>query len=237
MSSIDTGRIYSRDRVFAAACAAMRINGEYVKRSNNNARYRVENRPDANATKLPNGSIMKVLLASEDGNNILPEDYEKGEEVRTYFCSMVHLIFSGDAREFIKEAVNASTCDEIPENSTLLMLIASLPSCYEKNIKRQRDRESLRELTENSAPLSEQVGQTVHKSVIIVDSIFKKRFSSYAVNALVNDSDGTTHIVFFFDRNVWTKGETYKLSGRIKSKGPYSTQLHYVRQILEKEIK
>jgi hypothetical protein len=124
---------YDRADVFAAAVAAQRINGEYVKRTVSSpygfrrTRYPIKPQIDPNSTKLPNGSMMKVMLAS-DRSNITPEDYERGEEIRAYFCSMITLVFSGDAKDFIKAAVEASTEEQIPEAGKMIMLIASLPS-------------------------------------------------------------------------------------------------------------
>jgi hypothetical protein len=237
-------KFYSRDVVFAAAVAAQRINGEYVKRTNTQSYYRGSygnpNPPkqDPNDTKLPNGSMMKVMLAS-DRSDITPEDYERGEEIRQYFCSMITLVFEGTAKDFIKAAVEASTTEEIPEAGPMIMLVASLPSIYDRNIQRNKERVALSDKTQNSIPLDQGIGENVKLNVTVLDSIFKERFSSNAVNAMVNNILGN-RVVFFFDRKTWTKGHTYNLSGRIKSKGNQTTQLHYVRQLTpngqEKEI-
>lgn len=224
---------YPRDLVFAAACAAQRINGEYVKRTSQQYRNPHEKKPDANGTKLPNGSIMKAILAS-DRSDILPQDYEKAELVRSFFCAMITLVFSGDAREFMKSAVDAATCEEIGDSSQMLMLVASLPSVYETNTKRQRERDSLREISENSIPLKNHEGESVKLTVRVIDSIFKQRWGSYAVNALVEGTEDT-HVIFFFDRKPYEKDKTYHLSGRIKSKNGQTTQLHYVRQAEDKK--
>jgi hypothetical protein len=233
---------YDRADVFAAAVAAQRINGEYVKRTVSSpygfrrSRYPVcyPNKPqiDPNSTKLPNGSMVKIMLAA-DRSDITPEDYERGEEIRAYFCSMITLVFSGDAKDFIKAAVEAATEEQIPEAGKMIMLIASLPSVYERNIKRNKEREELSTLTQNSIPLTESIGTNVKLKITVIDSIFKERFGSYAVNAFVNNIPGN-RMIFFFDRTNFKKGETYNISGRVKSKGNQTTQLHYVRDVTPK---
>ena len=105
--------LYPRDLVFAAACAAQRINGAYVKPTDH-ARFvnhiygharpnAISTAVEVNATKLYNSAIMKTILAS-DRSDILPQDYIRAEEVIAHFCSMITLVFSGEARDFIKDA-------------------------------------------------------------------------------------------------------------------------------------
>jgi len=227
-------KFYNRADVFAAAVAAQRINGEYVKRTNTQnfrGSYANPNPPktDPNATKLPNGSMIKVMLAS-DRSDITPEDYVRGEQVREYFCSMITLVFEGTAKDFIKAAVEAATTEGVPEAGPMIMLIASLPSIYERNIQRNKEREALSNATNESIPLDNHLGETVHLNITVIDAIYKDRFNSTAVNALVNNVLGN-RVVFFFDKKNWTKGNTYNISGRIKNKGNQTTQLNYVRQL------
>jgi hypothetical protein len=227
---VENAILYPRQDVFAAAVAAQRINGEYVKRTDSQkftTRIQKPQRTDAYGTKLSNGSMMKVILAS-DRSDILSEDYERAETIRDYFCSMITLVFEGTAKDFIKTAVDAATSEEISESGNMLMLVSSLPSVYERNIKRNAEREHLSKLIESSVPLSNNIGESVKLHVTVVDSIYKERFGSYAVNAIVT---GTNQLVFFFDRHEWVKGSKYNLSGRIKSKINKTTQLHYVRQL------
>jgi hypothetical protein len=230
---------YSRDLVLAAACAAQRINGKYVKRDSPQGfrgfRYSApEKKPNANSTKLPNRTLMKAMLES-DRSDILPEDYAEAEAVRTYFCSMITLVFSGDARDFIKAAVDVATSDEIPEMGQMFGVAASLPSIYKQNIKRKIERDYLQSFINDSTPLTGHLGETVKLNVTVLDSIYKDRFGSNAVNALVNNMPDH-HVVFFFDRNKWIKGNIYNMSGRIKAKHQQTTQLHYVRQVTNKEM-
>ena len=238
--------LYPRDIVFAAACAAQRINGEYVKRADANygAKYGFRNPKaistsvESNATKLYNSAIMKILLAS-DRSDILPEDYSRAEEVRSHFCSMITLIFSGDARDFIKDAIEASVAEEIPNAGKIFGIVASLPSIFEKNTKRSIERATLNEMIAESTPIEGMIEEPVRFNVTVIDSIYKERFGSRAVNVKVNNVSGN-HVLFFFDKKEWTKGNKYNISGRIKNKQNQITQLHYVRQLTpngkEKEI-
>ena len=238
---------YSRDLVFAAACAAQRINGEYVKRAytpfvpyRTYGRYRNDYhapapapKVDPNGTKLYNSAVMKAILAS-DRNDILPEDYERAEEVRSYFCSLITLVFDGNAKDFVKSAVDAATSEEIATNDKLFGVTASLPSIYQRDLIRKQQREVLSTLTDVSIPLDERAGTTVRLNATVIDAIYKERWGSTAVNVMVNNLIGN-RVVFFFSKDNWVKGSTYNISGRIKAKGNQTTQLHYVRQITDKE--
>lgn len=219
----EPAKIYTRNDVFAAAVAAQRINGDYIKKKFIPV---VENKE--NSTKLSNGALMRIILASGK-TDILPEEYETAETIRQYFCSLVTLVFEGTAREFIKAAVDASTTDEITDGSPMFMLVASLPSVYAKNLQRQQEREALTNAIQNSTPLHEvSYGTIVKLEGTVIDSIYKQRFGSNAVNVLVEDEHGK-HVVFFFDRDNWNKGGKYKFSGRVKNVGNQTVQLHYVR--------
>jgi len=242
---VDEPILYSRDLVFAAACAAQRINGEYVKRtdtqfSGNGFRSAkaISTAAESNATKLYNSALMKALLAS-DRSDILPEDYERGEEVRSHFCSMLVFVFEGTARDFIKDALAAAIAEEIPNAGKMFGIVASLPSVVDRNVRRRVEREALNALISQSTPIDGNLEETVKFNVTVVDSVFKERFGSSAVNVKVNNVLGN-HILFFFDKKTWTKGCKYNISGRIKNKLNQITQLHYVRQLdpsgKEKEI-
>jgi hypothetical protein len=223
---------YPRDLVFATACAAQRINGQYVKRPFIPfSRYYpvyvpVAKRVEPSDTMLYNAALMKSILAS-DQSNILPEDYEYAELVRNYYCSKIAYVFGGEAGDFLKNAVDAASTEEIATGEKLFGLTASLPSCYANNVKRDLERNNLRELTDNSIALDAEIGQLVILNVKIVDAIFKEKWQSNAVNALVNNVSGN-RMVFFFSKHSWTKGNTYNVSGTIKNKGNQTTQLNRV---------
>lgn len=228
-AEVAESKFYARADVFAAAVTAQRKNGEYVKRYSPQANP-LAPKSSPNDLKLPNGTMMKAILSS-DRSDITSEDYERGEQIRQYFCSMITLVFEGTAKAFIRAAVEAATTEEIPEVGPMIMLVASLPSIYERNIKRNVERDELSNITQNSIPLDQAEGETVKLNVTVLDSIYKERYNSNAVNVMVNNMLGN-RVLFFFDRKNWVKGNKYNLSGRIKKKGNQTTQLHYVRQLI-----
>lgn len=235
-------RMFPRDKVWGAAVASQRVNGEYVKRLNTTVyrgrsryRYSAPIPPPVvgpNKSKLANVALMRIML-DNDSVDVTPEDYEKAEVIRAYYCSMITLVFSGDARDFVKNAVDAATTEEIPERGSLFPLIASLPSVYATCMIRNEQRNKLRNYSDNSIPLDEAEAHSVHLNVTILDCIFKDRFGSNAINALVNNIPGQ-RVVFFFDRTPFVVGESYNISGLIKKKGNQTTQLHYVRNLAPK---
>lgn len=230
--------VYNRDDVWAAACAAQRINGEYVKRQGELVKMRerqatisgrkIENDPTGN--KLTNVALMRILLGG-DMKDITPKDREKGEETRRYFVSLFSLAFTGDLIDFYKSAIMAANLEEVADADKAMPLIACLPSSYERDESRRLDRDKLDSISMNSVPLSAAIGDTVQLEFTVVDCIFKPKFGTYAVNGTTMD-DGNFHLVFFFEKGTnWPVGSVRHVSGRIKSIKGNTTQLHYVREL------
>jgi hypothetical protein len=208
--------MYTRKDVFAAACAAFRINGEYIKNTFGSAK-----------SKLPNGLIMKAIL-SGDHSDILPEDYEFGNTILTYFSSLITLIFSGDAREFLTKAVEAAATEEFSSNSQLIMVVASLPYTYEKNKQREEKRAIIDSYIASSTPVPyAQTGVWIATRGKVIDSIYKKRFGSNAVNVLIDNK----HVVYFFDgHSNWSVGEIYNFGGLVRNVNSHTVHLVGVMQ-------
>ena len=214
---------YPRDLVFAAACAAQRMNGEYVKRT---APQYKDTTNTANKTKLPNSTLMKAILSS-GGEDILKEDYEYSQLVRDHFCSLISSIFDGSAKDFVRLAVEAATIESVTLSGQIFGVIASLPSVYEYNIRRKKEREELSEYIEGSTPLNANIEDSVKLNITVIDTKFNKRFNTNAVNGVINNTD-CKQVVFFFIKKSLVKGKTYNITGRIKNKNQQTTQLHRV---------
>jgi len=232
-----TEKMFPRDQIWAATAAAQRMNSEYVKRGVSSKLIREGNKnyPIQEATpldmKLTNAALMRIFLTS-DQSDILPEDFVKGETIRVHFASNVTLLFEGTIQSFLKQALDASTQEEFDLKDKAIPLIASLPASYARDVKRREERDDLSELSMNSRLLSGNLYDTVELEVTIVDCIFKSKFGSHAVNALVN---GTNQLLFFFEREMFKMGDVVKISGRIKAFHGNTTQLNYVRNLSKKE--
>jgi len=114
---------YLADDVWAAACQAQKINGEYIKTSMPNDVLRRTNR-----------SIVESLLA--DTTQITDESREQGKKVRQYYQAYTFKILKGiKLGEFDNYAMVISNSEVIDTNYALAVTI-SLPQSYERGIKR-----------------------------------------------------------------------------------------------------
>lgn len=142
--------------IWAAAVAAQRINGAYVKRHHSDTMYDPYNwgklNPD-NSNKLTNIALMRIFIKS-GLTDVSEDDFEQGKIIRDYFCSLIHLVFSDDAGKFFRAAITAATFTEIPLGDKTLALIASLPNMYYARMEQESNERAYDELLEKSVPLS-----------------------------------------------------------------------------------
>jgi hypothetical protein len=172
---------------------------------------------------------MRIFLQG-DQSDLTSEDFDQGEVIRGHFCSMFALTLLGVAEGFLTATIEAAILEEIAASSKLIPLIASLPSVYATNIARTKKREKLEQLASMSTKLAGTVGDRVQLTVTIIDSIYKRKFGTYAVNGQVI---GTGQMIFFFERNKFEEGQQIIIAGSIKSFNGNTTQLAYVHKIKE----
>lgn len=122
--------------IFAAACAAQRINGQYAKETH--AVY------EGGSPWLPDGSdapytmikankiLVREWLAAGDTSSILDVDHAEATAVRGYWQLKLFNVLNGTASDYEKTAVGAASSDEIDSfDHKTIGVIASLPAAYE----------------------------------------------------------------------------------------------------------
>ena len=93
--------------VWAAACAAQRINGTYAKSI-------VVSDSDPSLNVTPNRDIMRQMITE---NTVTAADVEQGKLVRVYFQGLTFQILKGKTlNEFQNNALAISNRDEIVSN-------------------------------------------------------------------------------------------------------------------------
>ena len=119
---------HNADDVWSAAVAAQRINGSYIKLS-------MISESDPALTKISNRMLVEKLLVDQSG--ITDEDREQGKKVRSFYQAFTFKILKGTRlNEFDNTAMLIANRDVIEGNYDIAV-IASLPSCYERGVKRQ----------------------------------------------------------------------------------------------------
>ena len=199
--------------VWAAACAAQRINGSYVKV------VPVENNEYITET---NRQIVDNFLANTD--LITESDREQGETVRKYYQGYTFKILQGKKlSDFDNTAMVISNRDVIESNYDVAV-IASLPSCYERAIERDNKN---RKLEFASGGFVGTVGDKVTVNVEIVRSSFSQQYSTYFISGVTTDDQA----VFFSYRDAIEPGKIIVAQGTVKRHGENITQLNRVKVV------
>ena len=203
------------DDVWAAACQAQRTNGAYVKLS-------VLTEADKGQNKLSNRQIVESLLV--DTTLITDESREEGKQVRAFYQAFTFKILQGkQLSEFDNNAMLIANRDVITGTYDLAV-IASLPSCYERGVKRQTVDQRI-----NFARggFIGQVGKKVSTSVEVLRSVYSQTYNVNFVTGINSDDQA----VFFAYKKELEVGKMYDIYGNVKAHRDTTTQLNRVKVI------
>ena len=110
--------------IWAAACAAQRIQGKYIKVTD----VLQEN-------QVPNRSIMLDLISSDDDNGILQEDYDLAENIKTFYSRLTFKMLTDEPMNNFKKEILKLVSAETITNIYQLTVLASIPSTYVREAK------------------------------------------------------------------------------------------------------
>jgi hypothetical protein len=203
------------DDVWAAACQAQRINGAYVKQSawtETDATYRLSNR-----------QLTEQFLA--DTTTITDEDREQSKKVRAFYQAFTFKILQGKhLSEFDNNAMVISNRDTITSTYDLAV-ISSLPSCYERGVKRQTVDQRVNFAT---GGLIGTVGKKVSTSIEVLRSAFSHTYNVNFITGINSDDQ----VVFFAYKKELEVGKMYDIYGTVKGHRDNTTQLNRVKVIV-----
>jgi hypothetical protein len=205
---------FNANDVWGAACAAQRINGKYVKLS------MLSSDPGVNCQS--NRQIVNSLLT--DPWMITKEDYEQGKKVRAFYQAYTFKILQGkQLSEFDNAAMVIANRDIITSDYDVAV-ISSLPSCYERGVKRQTVDQRI-----NFAQggFIGQVGNKVSTSVEVLRSVFSHNYNVNFITGINSDDQ----VVFFAYKSELEVGKMYDIYGTVKGYRDNSTQLNRVKVI------
>ena len=204
------------DDVWAAACQAQRTNGAYVKLS-------VLTESDKSQNKLSNRQIIESLMV--DTTLITDEDREQGLKVRAFYQAFTFKILQGkQLSEFDNNAMVISN-REVITSTYDLAVIASLPSCYERGVKRQTVDQRVNFST---GGLIGAVGNKVSTSVEVLRSVFSQTYNVNFVTGINSDDQ----VVLFAYKKELEVGKMYDIYGTVKGHRDNTTQLNRVKVIV-----
>jgi hypothetical protein len=196
--------------VWAAACAAYRINGGYVKWAET-------------TSQRSNKEIVKELLQNPV-ELITEQDLEQGQLVRTYIAKTATMAsLRGTLDTWGREMARVSQLAVI-ENSYDLNVIASMPQTYERQLQRDRVHERL------SAADQDYVATAGHKlelDVEVLENRYSRKWSTYYVTVI----DTENRAWYFAYRSGLKKGERVTIRGTVKRPADGMVQLNRVKLI------
>jgi hypothetical protein len=203
------------DTVWAAACQAQRVNGAYVKLS-----VLSESDPDLNLQS--NRQIVESLLV--DPTQITEEDMEQGRKVRAFYQGLTFKILKGiKLSEFDNTAMVISNRDIINDCFDIAV-ITSLPSCYERGVKRQSVDQRIAFATGGMVGT---IGSKVSCTIEVLKSVYSQKWDTHYITGITSDEQ----VVFFAYKQELATGQQRDIYGTVKAHRDNSTQLNRVKII------
>jgi len=203
------------DTVWGAACQAQRINGSYVKLS-------VLSESDPQTNKLSNRQIVENLLV--DPTQITEEDMEQGRKVCAFYQGLTFKILKGiKLSEFDNTAMLLANRDTIDTRYDLAV-IASLPSCYERGVKRQTIDQRIAFAT---GKIVDSIGSKISLTIEVLKSVYSQKWNTFYITGITSDDQ----VVFFAYKQELPIGQQRDIYGTVKAYRDNSTQLNRVKVI------
>lgn len=200
---------------FAAAAAAHRVNGGYIKQDvttfHDEGGYTVE--------KVANKKLIRQFLTGDF--DITDADREMGEKVRQHCHGLSFKIITGATLSDFEIAMLRIAETEKVDSNYDLAVIASLPATFDRAQIRQAQNVRLREA---AGTLSNAVGTKVELDIEVVRCNFSNQWETFFVTAIVDNA-----VVFFAQKKAIEVGSAVRIKGKVKDHKADRTQLSHVK--------
>lgn len=211
---------YTVSDVWAAACAAQRINGAYYK----DVAYEWDEVARVQrVVKRKNRDIMMEFLQNPD--RILVEDVEAGEQCRKFLeQDITFRALKGRLTEFDNSTKKVLAVKErfyTVSNNYELAVVACLPN----SAKRARNRQDLLARLATCSAVDANIGDKVQLNVEVLESKYNNNFNIYWITAVTEDNCA----VSFSRKESYDVGTWLTIVGKVKNQTHNSTQLNYVK--------
>ena len=212
---------YTQSDVWAAACAAHRVNGGYFKE------FVFEHDLTTNQRKLvkrKNRDIMMEFL--QDPTNLTVDDIERGEYCREFLQSdLTFRTLKGKTGEFdsaIKKVLAVQGLFDAWHHKYELAIVACLPQSVERSEVRQNS--ETRVQFAQGGYIGD-IGDKVDLNVEVLNSNFSKQYNIYWVRAITEADQA----VFFSSKEAYDPGTWITIKGTVKAHQHNLTQLNRVK--------
>jgi hypothetical protein len=202
---------YNTVDVFAAACAANRVNGGYLKYTETN--------DESGTSKLANKILIRQFL---DGTfDVRDSDREQGEKVMQHCRSLTFKLLTDKRLSDFEQNMLSIVEKETLDSNYDIAIVSSLPNTYNRSEYRRAVDTRIRE-TEG---VFGTVGERVQVTAEVVKSYFSDQWGTNFITAITDDNKQ----VFFAYKQSLTVGDNINIDGKVKAHRDNSTQLNYVK--------
>ena len=214
------GVTHSVDNVWAAAVAALRMNGSYVKETT----YILDMDKNVSVVdKRRNRDIMLDILANPALLTV--EDIAQGQECRKFLQNDITFrALKNKLTEFdssVSKVLAVEDDFDTVKHKLELAVVACLPQSHARSLERQAVQDRVRQ---TSGALIGTPGVKVQLDVEIIKSNYSQQWTTwYATGVTVDNS-----AVFFAYRQELARGAKYTIQGTVKAHRDGSTQLNRV---------
>lgn len=209
--------VYSVADVFAAACAAQRINGSYLK--NDDITFHDDG--DHTVNNVANKTLVHQFLKGELGMTL--EDHEMGDKVMQYCRSLTFKLLSDKRLSEFEQAMLTIVEKSTTDSNYDIAVVASLPASYERSLVRAEQNVRLREA---SGCIDADVGSKVELDIEVVRCNYSNEWNVFYVTAITEGG-----VVFFAQSNKIDVDSKVRIKGKVKRHKEDRTQLSHVKLI------
>jgi hypothetical protein len=206
---------YNTVDVFAAACAANRVNGGYLKYTETN--------DESGTSKLANKVLIRQFL---DGTfDVRDSDREHGEKVMRHCRSLTFKLLANKRLSDFEQNMLSIVEKETLDSNYDIAIVSSLPNSYDRNEYRRAIDTRVRE-TEG---VFGTVGERVQITAEVVKCYFSYQWDTHFVTVITDDNKQ----VFFAYKQSLTVGDHINIEGKVKAHRDNATQLNYVKLMID----
>lgn len=204
-------RIWPTMDVVAAACAAQRVNGTYIK-----VQYQLgDDKPRQTNREL-------VYQYLEDESFITDADRLLAEDIKEYFRGYTFKVLSGAyLSEFDRNTMKILEEEFTPEGYNVALL-CSIPNNYLKAKKRD---EADRRTRFAQGGYVGKIGERLNLQVEVIKCVFSQKWGIFYITAMTTSDQA----VFFGYKKEVAEGTVLSIDGTVKRQDNNQTQLNRVK--------
>ena len=212
---------YSVSDVWAAACAADRVNGGYCKEP---VMVYNESTQTNTVIKRRNRDIMFEFLANPD--RLTVDDVVRGEQCRNFLQNdLTFRTLKNKTTDFdnaVRKVLAVSEHFDSYQNKYELAIVACLPASVVRSEQRQNTDQRMKFAT---GGLIGQVGQKAMLNIEVVSANYSQQYNIFWIRG-ITDQDQP---VMFSSREKFDAGSHLTVQGKVKAHRDNLTQLNYVK--------